>query len=268
MKNFILVGALVTFQLMRIATAESIYIEDASFDDIAIPDGTSSNLIYNPTAAEYPIQPPHGENVCRIRKGWPDFDEGPVDIPISHSVIPNSFYVLEVNVASTTSYTGFGIELWAGTNMLESASAYWAGYYWGQVPPEGEFQTVTVPAYIPEGHPASGSQLMVRLTVSMVIPPGPPPIRPLAEAHFDHIRLNRYDEGPTTSITAVDTDSIQLHFSNLATNVVYKWELIDNLTPSNQVVNYDYFYADDITNSLTTPVLGNQGFIKLKTEVP
>ncbi len=269
MKMFIVIFGLIIIESVCCAAGEHIYISDASFDDNVIPDGTYTNdVIYNPDASEYPNQAPHGENVCRIRQGggWGSFyDHSPVDISTDHNIISNSTYVLEVNVGiPDRDTTDFRVELWAGTNLLKSTN--WGTTKWGYIntPQTGGFLTITIPVYIPNNHPSTGSQFMIRLSVE----PKPGYYDGIAVADFDNMRLARYVGGPLTSLKAADSNFMQISASNLITNITYRCEMVDTLDMPNQIIWSNIFYSDSTTNTLTIPVIGNQGFMQMWPYVP
>ena len=160
------------------ANAESIFVENASFEAITLTDGTfvtttpeGWTLIegkfgtFNPLAISVP-NVPDGENTA--------FSNGGTMAQVLVAVLEaNTVYSLEVEIGNRpeTAFPGFAVQLWAGDSLLaEDVSSF--------EPLDQGFTTSLVNYVALPGDTMAGQTLQIRL-VSLGI-----------QVNFDDVRLN------------------------------------------------------------------------------
>ena len=223
------------FAFSSTATTEQLIIENPSFESFSLPEGSFSNLVYNPYPSEYPLNDIHGENVCRLPAPDQPQSFSFIDITSTNLLISNSLYVLEIEKGNPEGFD-YGtaiVELIAGTNILVSANNY--------EPPTGDIYVMTIPYVVSESHSSLGQELTVRLKNSGN-----------GIVDYDNVILSRYTDSPKLSIHLSPSREILLISDRLVPRLRYILEGKYDLNP-----NSDYFFwssqvvpQSTMTNSL------------------
>ena len=158
--------------------AESVFIENAGFEDDVLADGTyffgapsgwtlteGVGGPFNPTTLHFPEGAAEGENTVFSNDGI--FSQVLDDV-----LTVNNSYVLSIDIGSRLDIPAadYFVELWAGNTLLGSTSS--------ELPEAGRFTTVTVTYDALLGDPSVGSALMIRFAGLEW------------QTNFDNVRLN------------------------------------------------------------------------------